>query len=551
MRGGSPQYASVGELTREVPAASSPTPSKKPQRERTSPTTGVVAAADVNAAVDGVLSMIRKEYDAGDLMVVWLLDASLSLLDDRQMVAARLDPFYREIAERQGKPHVLMSAAVAYGANVLEIQAPTRYGVRLTKATSQDVPIDETGIENVMQAVDFCVQKYRKSWHENLLIVVWTDESGDDILRLEETIAYCRKQNVMVSVVGPTAIFGSERGFHPYTDAGTGYRFLLPVKCGPDTSLPERIPLPYWHDSLIAPWSRDGVQVDTGTATFGGAYREGLLSGIGPYALTRLSLETGGKFTLLHTEGEVIPFAFEKQRNYLPDYGSAADYLRQLGYNPLRRAVSEVVQLAYAEHEKLLVPKLSFVSDRDDEYPFAVHNPYVTPGEFRLNLIDEFDDEVDLVAAGSQVLEVAISRFGPQGMEKEYEREKSARWRAWYDLTYGRLLAASVRHVEYVRTCRFVLDNSAALSPETNHLIFVPSSQLRSTESALRKRAAEAERLLRRCIEKNPDTPWALLAKWELDRPLGLDVRQSVIPMPPPAAGVPAPAAPLPALPKF
>ena len=70
----------------------------------------------------------------------------------------------------------------------------------------------------------------------------------------------------------------------------------------------------------------------------------------------------------------------------------------------------------------------------------------------------------------------------------------------------------------------------------------------------VRRAAAEAQRLLRRCITNNPGTPFALLAQWELDRPFGLAVQQIVIPEPPrvliqPVA-LPSPA-PVPQLPRF
>jgi hypothetical protein len=401
-----------------------------------------------------------------------------------------------------------------------------------------------------MTAVRDCIGKYRRTWNGNMLIVVWTDESGDDILQLEDTIALCRAQNVGVSVVGPTAVFGSERGFHPYTDLPTGYRFLLPVKRGPDTSFPERMPLPFWHETPLAPWSQQGAQVDTGGPWFGGAYREGLLSGVGPYALTRLAMETGGTFTLLDPEGDARPFVFDKQRAYLPDYVSATEYLRQVRYSPLRQAVFDAVQTAFREHEQLVVPKLSFISARHEEYPFEVHDLYLTPTAFRVDLKDEFADETSRVAAGLVILEQAIARFGAEGMEKEYEREKSMRWKAWYDLTLGRLLATSVRHIEYVQTCRLVFDNAAFLNADTNHIKFVPASQLLSTDERVRRRAAEAERLLRRCVEKHAGTPFAMLAQWELDRPLGLAVRQIVIPPPIPSGPAP-PRAAVPPLPRF
>lgn len=550
-----PQYTSVRELIDVVDKeAAVPTPSGRPQRERSSPSSGgIVPVAGTSDAAESVLGSIRREYKSGDLLVVWLLDASLSLYEDRQIVASKLDPFYREIQAQQGQPHVLMSAAVAFGATVKELQSPTRYGVKLVKSTSQEVPIDATGIENVLSAIEWCVAKYRKAWKEPIQIVVWTDESGDDILRLEETIAYCRRQGVFVTVVGPTAVFGTERGLQPYIDRPTGYRFMLPVKRGPDTSLPERVSLPYWHESSLPAPSVQGAQVDTGLPWFGGAYREGVLSGVGPYALTRLALETGGQFLRLDRPNEYVPFAFEQMQNYLPDYGSPAEYLRQVQYRPLRQAILASVQLTAREHAVLTPPRMAYVSYRDEFYPFTIYEDYVNATRFRIDLKDQFAIEATLLQAGNAVVEQCLATFGPDGMEAEYEREDSLRWKAWYDLTRGRLLATSVRQLEYLLACRLILDRASFLNPETNHIRFVPTDRLLSTDPNVKRRIDEATRLLKRCVANNPGTPWAMLAQWELDRAPGIDVQQVVIPPPQPRTPVPVGAAPapVPKLPNF
>ena len=58
---------------------------------------GVVAAGDVKSAVDGVLKGISGELEKGDLLVCWLIDASISLADDRQVIADRVEPYFRRI----------------------------------------------------------------------------------------------------------------------------------------------------------------------------------------------------------------------------------------------------------------------------------------------------------------------------------------------------------------------------------------------------------------------------------------------------------------------
>jgi hypothetical protein len=122
------------------------------------------------------------------------------------------------------------------------------------------------------------------------------------------------------------------------------------------------------------------------------------------------------------------------------------------------------------------------------------------------------------------VVDRALSRFTADGFEGEYRQESSKRWRAWYDVTLGRLLANSVRLIEYRLICEALL-RGEMLQSKTNYIELLPSHRLRGKPLA-KIRAVEAERLLRRCVEENPNTPWQYLAEWELKHGLGLEVVQ-------------------------
>ncbi len=199
---------------------------------------GVVAAGNVNQAVDGVLKGIQGELEKGDLLVCWLIDASMSLADDRKVIADRVEPYFRKIeAQDPKKSHRLLNSVVAFSDTTWEVIKPTNFSSQIVEAM-RNLPLATSGVENVMSAVDQCIDQYGRKWKGGMVIVVWTDESGDDILYLEQIIQKCKRRNVVVSVVGPTAVLGSEQGRHHYVDKGTGFAFLLPIKRGPDTSLP-------------------------------------------------------------------------------------------------------------------------------------------------------------------------------------------------------------------------------------------------------------------------------------------------------------------------
>ena len=106
------------------------------------------------------------------------------------------------------------------------------------------------------------------------MVIVVTDEVGDDETHLEEAIDVAGKAKVPVYVLGSQAIFGRVEGFMDYTDPKTKQTYHnLPVRQGPESVMLEQIRLPFWYD---------GPQYDM------------LDSGFGPYALSRLAGATGG-----------------------------------------------------------------------------------------------------------------------------------------------------------------------------------------------------------------------------------------------------------------
>lgn len=526
--------APVRAIVRPLPmSASSLAIPVKPARRSDPGRGGLVQGTGAGQATQGVLDGIRKEAANGPVQIVWLMDASVSMNVDRQEVAERLYPFYKEMALRdKTEAQPLLSAVVRFGAKPEELVKTTRNFDVVTKAVAA-VQDDPSGLENVMTAVQFCLRQYSR-WKGTLIIVVWTDESGDDILKLEETIAMCRQQDAIVHVVGPNAVFGSERGTHLWRDAGTGFTFQLPVKRGPETSLPERLMLPYWHGFQFPPAMMNGNLVGQDLPWYGGSMREGLLSGFGPYALTRLALQTGGTFTVLNRPGDRVVATLDQLRPYTPDYSAAREYYSQTHSSPLRRAVSDAAMLIF-QAPRLEPPPLTFLFSRQVFYPFNAFVPFQPASSFRTAFRDNLRTGLKGSQAELAVLQKALDLFEVSDLEPEYEKETSPRWKAWYDLNYGRLLANSVRHVEYQLTCESLLqaDN---LNTETNHVRLMPSSIYKGGRISS-GRAELARKLLQRCRENNRGTPWDLLAEWELNQELGLDVQQIVIPPPRPIQG--------------
>jgi hypothetical protein len=217
-------------------------------------------------------------------------------------------------------------------------------------------------------------------------------------------------------------------------------------------------------------------------------------------------------------------------RAYVPDYRSIDEYLHDVHSHPLRHGVMEAVKAT--QNQNLGPPPTILFGGLSESPPYGFMRAYFTPAEF----FRQFETSRGQLKAradrATRIVEEALAHVShpgsvDNGMEEEHKRDNSRRWRAWYDLTRGRLLAASVRLEEYRLTCDLVV-KPGFLDAMTNHVIFVPAVRRKSGYS-FHRRAQEAERLLTRCVRENRNTPWAWLAQPELDYGLRIHVQQHTL----------------------
>ena len=110
---------------------------------------------EVDGAVDRITEEIMTNLESSKVLVVWIMDASISLKADRQAAADRLERIYRELDELgagEGPDGALKSAVVAFGQQAKEL-APAGSETREIISAIRNVPIDESGVENVFQTV--------------------------------------------------------------------------------------------------------------------------------------------------------------------------------------------------------------------------------------------------------------------------------------------------------------------------------------------------------------------------------------------------------------
>jgi hypothetical protein len=427
---------------------------------------------------------IKDKLSKDSLLVVWLLDGSLSLVDNRAELANHLDQMYANLDQQLSVPvkgkkkRMLMNSTVGYGQGVQVISPPYRVPTRATVAM-REMGVDQSGIENVCQSIIWTAIQARAGWDEHrgqIMLVVFTDESGDDTFLLEETIEICRQQKVSVSFIGPTAILGTDEGYHRWISPPPHrQQFWLPVMKGPDAAIPERLRLPYWwstenlnrrlnipanalefptDEEVAAAWKAQlpawarGAEINP-SDYFSGSYsgREllNLNSGFPPYAYMRLARETGGTYTMFDRHGDRGPFRLKLMRPYAPDYRSLPELVEEMQYHPLRLAIVNAALLT-RKYAPTTPPPVSFWGG------------YLDPPDFRNYCNRALPAAEGQAATTAVLLEQALAGFGANGMEAEYEREVLPRWQAWYDLVVGRLLLQSVRLEEYRVTLRMIDD---------------------------------------------------------------------------------------------
>jgi hypothetical protein len=337
-------------------------------------------------------------------------------------------------------------------------------------------------------------------------------------------------------------MLGRVMGTHVFRDPVSGRTVPLPIERGPDTALPQRLHLPYWYETGLPAWLPGPFAGAGGLPPWlGGPQLERLSSGFGPYGLTRLALATGGTYTIFDRPADRGPFGLDTMRDYQPDYRRAGFIARDLDQHPLRQAILEVVALSQ-QSASLEPPPTRFFGTRPDRPGGPWMTVYYPSSRFRTLLRGEMRARRTRAQKTLDELEQLLAPFGPDGMEDLYQAETSPRWRAWYDVTRGRLLAMRVRQAEYAKLAD-LLTRRSAVGPQTNHLLLLPSPDLRGSDD-VQSWAREAQRLLQRCVREHSGTPWAYLAQRELDHPLGIDVRQITLPPPVtvPAGGVVVPA---------
>ncbi len=483
-------------------------------------------------AVDRLTFEILQSLEERPTLVVWLFDQSGSLHRQRGEIRDRFDHIYEElgIVEHSGgkafRRHAadmpLATSIIGFGKDVQLYTEQPIDDLKEIKSIVDSIPMDTSGIERVFTAVELAADRFKSlrrnrgesGPQRNVILIVVTDERGDDTDRIEPAIEACRRWGMPVYVIGAPAPFGREQTLVKYVDPDPKYDQTpqwAQVDQGPESVYPELVRVGFSGDFQEEP------VVD---------------SGFGPYGLTRLCYETGGIFFTVHPNrnvnrevrrGEIEPFASDLRyffdpvamSRYRPEYVTRADYEKLVKQSPLRTAlVTAAMQVA----PMMQRPQMRFVKRNE------------------AGLVGD----LTVAQRDAARLEPALAKLAATlepGLAVR-ESETVPRWQAGYDVSMGRVLAQKVRTETYNAMLAKAKRGMMFEESKNNTWVLQPADEI-SVGSKWEREAALAKELLETVVDRHPGTPWALLAKKELQSPMGWRWREEFTDLAPQRPGTP------------
>ena len=465
--------------------------------------TGMIAgdvtfeAKDVGASLDQIAREILRHLTQHKLTVIWLFDESGSMKDDQQAIRQKFDritnelKIHEEVKKKAAEP--LTHAVVGFGADIhYVLEKPTADIDRIGKAIDK-LRIDDSGTENTLHAINEVISHYGGLIKKDrkLLIVLITDESGDDGAFVEETHQAVVEKKVPVYTIGRQSLFGSERAHLEYRDPVTKDVYWPAIRRGPETA---GVELLQW-DGLHDRWDEQP-------------------SGFAPYELARICRDSGGIYFLLPSEENMRVRHREKAykiadlKEYMPDYKSRNAYMADRGKSDLQRTMGEIIQATRWDNapDGQMAYRRHFPIDPSLMIPAAEQAG--TLATLRLEMLLKIQDRLE-------------------ALRKLRDREPEKRWQANYDLMLAQVVVYQIKSYEYRACLAEMMKNKPrpkvmptadlVVEWEMNH-----SRDRKADQSKTEKKYAEATELLKKVIELHPNTPWADLAQDELNRGFGV-----------------------------
>jgi len=489
------------------------------------------------AALDRLTQELMRLMRSQRLQVVWLFDESGSMTDDHEEIKQRIDRVYQELKLVDDKQprgtkrskstsgrDVLLTSIASFGAAFhVHTRQPTSDLAQIMQAIDK-IPVDKTGLEMQCGAVLQAMEKFGGVVRggRKLVLVVVSDESGDDGLRVDEVRSRARTLRSPIYVLGREAVFGSLYAHVRWKHPDTGSTHYLPIRRGPETPFAEQL-------------QYDGFR----------KRRDAHMSGFGPYEQVRMARDSNGIFFQLPHEQENLndwdgrKFESLALKEYLPSLESRREYIESRDGSEFRRALWEVISLL---------------------------NPYEANKEKALNIpegetfpIDPRQSAAAVKKRITQIMSiVVVIRQALQRLTQVSElraREPSVRWRANFDLMYAQLYTYQVRLFQYaIALDQFAKTVGARIKNPTHNRWYIRHGSgslilpdqlqerfLKVTADDVREAHRRALELLAQVKQEHPGTPWSRRAEWEEKRRFGATFGSYRYVKPPPRTNKPRP----------
>lgn len=443
---------------------------------------------EIGQAMDQLAREIIRHLREHKVTVIWLFDESVSMEDDKKTILEKFDRVSSElkkyIAQDKEKKNsnVLNHAIVGFGqARDYVLEKPREDIDQIGRAIKR-LQIDSTGIENTMMAVREVAERYagivRKD--RKVLIVLVTDESGDDGADVEEARQALKRNRIPLYVIGRQSLFGFPFAHHRYEDPVTKDVYHPMIRRGPETADLEV----YQWDGLYDRWDEQP-------------------SGFAPWELARLTKESGGIYFVLPSEEFMRvrrreqAYSITSMKEYLPEYDSRMAYVERRNASPMRQLLHAIV-----------MEGRGFLYRRD----FPIESAALVQAAM-----------VEGQKAGQKLDVLLEVQRRLEKLKMARDREPEKRWQAHYDLMLAQTVAFQVKAFEYRALMASIVNRPPAPKgqPRSDLVITWVVDHAReplAPREMTAKKYAEAERLLKEVIARHPRTPWADLAQDTLDR---------------------------------
>jgi len=428
----------------------------------------VRGAGDYGSILNSLAGRIRSGAGkwGGKVLLVWALDASLSMKDDHEAIREKLVEVYNALG---GSKKGVLMAVVRFGKSARVWLKPTPDIDKIMKAF-ESMSIDDSGVENVMKTLQQIADWFSGWQTRKRIVCVVTDERGNDWEEVDKTLAKLRSQRITVYVIAREASFSEVSGQEPYIDQD-GTQKIGIVDKGPETPFPEIPNLPL----------------------AGYTWREPISSGFGFYALSRLAMHTGGAYYMLTTgaAAEKKEYDWKILSHYSPVLCSIEDYKR----------IHE--QDAMAARLKDVVDKWTAAAQR------AVDNQPFTALEVR----DRGSKVKNLLSVAESCIAELENAMVP---EKKLPKLRNRRWAANIDLTRAFLYLARYRaHQLWFAYAEFVKSGKAS----SGQFTLDSSSTVPLGGDQEVKDREEVTNAFKDVVRRHANTPWARAAEGFLGSP--------------------------------